>query len=54
MHTLSVCAGWFKYITMIIMLKYADMQNTVSDCECVTVSAFLARDSDITERIKGN
>lgn len=34
-------------------VSYLDMQNTVSDCEGVTVSAFLAQDSDITERIKG-
>lgn len=65
-HTVCVCVGWFKYITMKIMFKYADItlntcmchiyfgvQNTVSDGECVTVSAFPAQDSDITERIKG-
>lgn len=51
---------------MIIMFKHVDntlnacmchiwigVQNTVSDGECVTVCAFLAQDSDLTERIKG-
>lgn len=56
---LSVCVQGGLNISQYIChskhmyVSYLDMQNTVSDCEGVTVSAFLAQDSDITERIKG-